>query len=115
MSEPTLKTQIQHLRTEAETLFYTCGAFFETEEKSKAEKLAVKILIARKEREIDIHNEVIKLCEKAMNDNSKDSGGSFISGYMSGIHVANGARKKTHQNFISDLKKDIEILNLNLL
>lgn len=103
------------MRSECEELFYTCGAYFDLTDKDKAEKLAVDMLVSMKQREIIVHNNIINLCVKGIEYKTNEYDGKFMRGYTSGIRAANEGRKKTHEDYIAELTKDIEILKLNLL
>ena len=106
------------MRSEAEEIFYASGCYFDDNQKENVEKLAVGMLKLLKQKEIAVHTEFIKYCEKGTQYETNPDcifSNKYNRGYEKGIHAANEARKKTHEGAIAELKKDIEVLELNLL
>lgn len=108
MLEQTLQQRMTAVRSMCEEYFYTVSAFMDDQD--AAVKLAQVLAKQHMTKEIALHEEFIKLCDKGTTYTSY-----FSKKYDNGISAANEARKKTHLDYISDLKKNIEILNANIL
>lgn len=105
--DKTLNDRIKNVRSECEEYFYMGSAFID--DKEQAEKFAKVALKNHKLTMIAFLEAQIKLCNSGMNYSCD------IHGFELGIRTANKGRKKTHEEQIAELRKDIELLELNIL
>lgn len=115
MSDKTLTERIKNIRSESEEYFYLGSAFIDDRE--KAEAFALVMLKTVKLKQIAELEAQIRLCESGMKYNVKIDYEDWedAPGYEMGIRKANEGRKKTHEQAIAELKKDIEAIGLNII
>ena len=114
MEDKTLAERIKNIRSECEEYFYMGSAFID--DKEKAEAFALVMLKTVKQKHITELEAQIRLCDSGMNYHSKfEVDWEHSYGYEMGIQKANEGRKKTHEEAIAELKKDIEAIDLNII
>lgn len=108
MIETTLQQRMTTVRSMCKEFFYMVSPY--VEDKEQAEKLAQVLAKNQMKQNIDLHNKFITLCDK-----SNEYKSYWKKAYDTGIQAANGARKKTHEDDIKDLTKNIEVIDTHVL
>ena len=109
MSDISLKERMSHVRSKCEELFFMVLPYVPIRE--DAEKLAQ---VAAKNHYLDtitVHEEYIRTSEGGKNYSNYDLG----KNYVNGIRAAHEARIISHQSSIAELKKNIELIDANIL
>lgn len=106
-----LKARVNSLTSRAEEYFYALSAVLD---KEQAEIAAVKCLKVCIESEIDLHTNMIALCDNAIRHVGTYKG-EFAEQFVKGALTANMSRKETHENSIKELKIDLECIVLALI
>ena len=106
-----LKARISSLNARAEEYFYAMSAVLD---KEQAEIVAIKCLKVCIENEIDLHTNMIALCDNAIRHVGTYQG-EFAEQFVKGAMAANESRKQTHENSIKELKLDLECIELALI
>jgi len=100
-----IEKHMRKVRCESEEYFYMCSKYIN--DVKDAEQLGLLILKEIKLKQITLYEENIRLCDKGINYVPKNYNAEDYGLYQSGIKCANEARKITHENAISELRKDI--------
>lgn len=117
-----IKERIKFLLPLCEEQFYKLSEYLCKED---AERLAPIVLDSIIRAQIKVHEELINtsknLLESRIKKQSKlgeftlDSVHCFERGSYSGMIIAHEGRIKTHETYLSELKMDLEILQLKLI
>jgi hypothetical protein len=103
MSEKTLQEHMRSVHSKCEHIFKMVSPYVSIKE--DAEKLAQISVLNSLQDEVRLHEDLIRISESGMGYRNR-----AMDGFSSGIRSANEARKITHEDYINNLLKEIEVL-----